>query len=122
MSARHHLKDYDRERAVGRLEAVSTCHHYSCGNGCIKECHLAIKEVKKFPVGGNALRKHAFKDRYVALVTKGNRNFISGQIAANLATITGTHVSARNISLRLNQAGLCAWKTARCIPLQSRHL
>ncbi|GFY14160.1 uncharacterized protein TNCV_3613491 [Trichonephila clavipes] len=52
------------------------------------------------------------EDHYVA---KRYRNFTPGQIAANLATATGTHASARTISRRLNQVGLYVWKPIRCI-------
>ncbi|GFW70350.1 hypothetical protein TNCV_4914701 [Trichonephila clavipes] len=55
-----------------------------------------ISLLKKIAEGGNALRSHAesrgrnttlLKDHYVALVTKRNRNFTPGRIAANLATM-----------------------------------
>ncbi|GFW39447.1 hypothetical protein TNCV_1834301 [Trichonephila clavipes] len=52
---------------------------------------------------------------------KRNRNFTPYQIAANLATVTGMHVSARTISQRLNQVGLHEQKPVPCISLQPRH-
>ncbi|GFV48491.1 hypothetical protein TNCV_2395561 [Trichonephila clavipes] len=70
-----------------------------------------ILRLKKATEGGNALRKHAgsrgrnitpLEDRYVALVAKRNRNFTPIQIAANLATATHSHVSAKTISRGLN--------------------
>ncbi|GFU61836.1 hypothetical protein TNCV_4564811 [Trichonephila clavipes] len=61
------------------------------------------------------------EDRYVAPVVKRNRNFTLGHIAANLATATGTHVSARTISQQLNQVGLYLRKNVRSTPLQPRH-
>ncbi|GFX83571.1 hypothetical protein TNCV_325201 [Trichonephila clavipes] len=54
-------------------------------------------------------------------MAKKNRNFTPGWIAANLTAATGTHVSARTISRRLNQVGLFAREPLRCIPLQPRH-
>ncbi|GFX89106.1 hypothetical protein TNCV_2854051 [Trichonephila clavipes] len=55
------------------------------------------------------------KDRYVALVGKRNRNFTPVQIATNLATAFGTHVS------RLHQVDLYPRKSVEFIPLQPRH-
>lgn len=127
MSARHHLSAYDRGRAVGRLEAGQSVTTVAAAMGVSKS---VISRLKKAAEGGNALRKHAggrgrnttpSEDRYVALVAKRHRNFTPRQIAANLATATGTHVSARTISRRLNQVGLYARKPVRCIPLQPRH-
>ncbi|GFV29507.1 hypothetical protein TNCV_2728881 [Trichonephila clavipes] len=89
--------------------------------------YCVISRLKKASEGGKALQKPAggcgrnakpLEDRYVALVAKRNINFTPGQIAANLAT--DTHISARAISLRLNQVGLYARKLVRCIPLQLR--
>ncbi|GFT13623.1 hypothetical protein TNCV_3830961 [Trichonephila clavipes] len=86
--------------------------------------------LKKVAESRNALRKHdgnrcrnitPLADHYVAFVAKRKRNFIPVQIAENIATATSTHVSARTISQRLNQVGLCAWKLIRCIPRQPRH-
>ncbi|GFW42720.1 transposable element Tcb1 transposase [Trichonephila clavipes] len=62
-----------------------------------------------------------WEDRYVALVPKMNRKFTPDQIPVNLATATGTHVSARTISQRINHVGLYARKPIRCIPLQPRY-
>ncbi|GFU52825.1 DUF5641 domain-containing protein [Trichonephila clavipes] len=50
------------------------------------------------------------EDRYVALKAKKNRNFTPDQIAANLVIATSTHVSARPISRRLKEVGLCTRK------------
>ncbi|GFX35484.1 hypothetical protein TNCV_102911 [Trichonephila clavipes] len=81
----------------------------------------AISRLRKH-AGGRGKSTTPSEDRYVALVGKRNRRFNPGQIAANLATATGTRVSARTISRRLNQVGLYAQKPVLCIPLQPRHL
>ncbi|GFW11356.1 hypothetical protein TNCV_3808761 [Trichonephila clavipes] len=88
MSARHHLSDYDRGRAVGRLKAIQSVTSVAAA---------------------------------MVLVAKRNRNFTPGRIASSLETATGTQVSARTISRRLNQVGLFVRKPVRCIPLQRRH-
>ena len=67
----------------------------------------AISRLKKTAKGGNAMRKHAGghgrkitsqEDRYVSLVEKRNKKITPSEIAAELATVTGTHISARTIS------------------------
>ncbi|GFS60777.1 hypothetical protein TNCV_2001751 [Trichonephila clavipes] len=72
---------------------------------CVSKSVISL--LKKAADDGNALRKYArgygrsvkpLEDRFVALVAKSNRNFTPGLIAANLATATGMHVSARTIS------------------------
>ena len=92
-----------------------------------QKVYLPIKKAAKIR---SALQKHASgcrriitlqEDRYVFLKAKRNRNATLTQIAADFATASGTHVSARNISLRLNQVCLCAQKSVRCIPLQLRY-
>lgn len=127
MSARHHLSAYDRGRAVGRLEAGQSVTTVARVMGVAKS---VISRLKKAAEGGNAMRKHAGgrgrnttpqEDRYVSLVAKRNRHLTPSQIAADLATATGTNVSARTISRRLNQVGLYARKPVQCIPLQPRH-
>ncbi|XP_055927987.1 uncharacterized protein LOC129959189 [Argiope bruennichi] len=127
MSERYHLSAFNRGRIVGRLEAGQCVTIVAAAMDVSKS---VISRLKKASKGGNALQKHAggrgrnttpLEDRYVALVVKRNRNLTSGQIAANLATATGTHFSARTISWRLNLVGLYARKPVRCIPLQPRH-
>lgn len=127
MSARHHLSDYDRGRAVGRLEAGQSVTTVATAMEVSKS---VISRLNKAAEGGNALRKHAGgrgrnttpqEDRFVSLVAKRNRNATPSQIAADLAAATGTHVSARTISRRLNAVGLYARKPVRCITLQPRH-
>ncbi|KAF8785899.1 hypothetical protein HNY73_011391 [Argiope bruennichi] len=118
MSARYHLSAYDCGRAIGRLEAGQSVTTVAAAMGVSKS---VASRIKKAAEGRNALQKHAggrggnttlLEDRYVALMSKRNRNLTPGQIAANLATATGTHVSARIISLRLNQVGLAVWKSS----------
>ncbi|GFW68329.1 hypothetical protein TNCV_2263191 [Trichonephila clavipes] len=90
-----------------------------------KPFRSVISRFKKVAEGGNALRSHAegqsryttpLEDRYVALGAKWNRNFTPGRIAANLATATGMHVSARTISRQLNQDALGRCVAQRTIP------
>ncbi|GFW81823.1 hypothetical protein TNCV_2884971 [Trichonephila clavipes] len=47
MSARHHLRDYDRGRAVARLEASKSVTTIAAAMSESKECHLAIKEGRR---------------------------------------------------------------------------
>ena len=65
--------------------------------------------------GGNAIQKHAGdcyrittpqEDRYVFLMALRNRNVTASQVAADIAIATGTRISDRTISRRLNQVGL----------------
>ncbi|GFX28805.1 hypothetical protein TNCV_4250441 [Trichonephila clavipes] len=83
-----------------------------------------ISRLKKVTDGENALRNDAkgqgrnaipLEDRYVAFIAERKRNFTPSRIAASLATTTGTHVSARPISRRVNQFGLYARNTVHCI-------
>ncbi|GFX09368.1 hypothetical protein TNCV_1887811 [Trichonephila clavipes] len=99
-----HLKDYDRGRAVGRLEAGQNITIIAAAMSVSKS---VISKLKKVAEGGNTLQKHAgrcsrnntpLEEHYVSLVTKRDRNFTPGQVAANLITVTGTNVSARTIS------------------------
>ncbi|GFT62099.1 hypothetical protein TNCV_3812561 [Trichonephila clavipes] len=108
MSARHHLKDYDRGRAVGSLEAGQSVTTVVTAMG---ESKSVISRLKKVAGGVIALRNNAedqgrsntpLEGRYTALVEKRNINFSPGWIATNLETATGTHVSARTISRRIN--------------------
>ena len=96
----------------------------------MKVSKTVISRLKKAAESGNAMRKHdggrgrkttPQQDRCVSLVAKRNRNLTPSQIAADLATATGTRVSARTISRRLNQDGLYARKLVKCIPLQPRY-
>ncbi|GFW27055.1 hypothetical protein TNCV_92811 [Trichonephila clavipes] len=84
MSARHHLSDYDRGRAVGRLEADQSVTTVAAAMGISKS---VVSLLKKAAEGGNTFEKHAggrgrnntpLEDRYVALAAKRNRNFTPG--------------------------------------------
>ncbi|KAF8794782.1 hypothetical protein HNY73_002717 [Argiope bruennichi] len=84
MSERHHLSAYDRERAVGRLEAGQSVTTVAAAMGVSMNI---ISRLKKAAEGGNALKRHdkgrgrnttPLEDRYVALVAKGNRNLTLG--------------------------------------------
>ncbi|GFW30041.1 hypothetical protein TNCV_1593591 [Trichonephila clavipes] len=74
MSERHRLRDYDRERAVRRLEIVQSVTTVASAMGVSKS---VISRLKKATEGGNALRKHAggrgrnitpLEDHYVAFM------------------------------------------------------
>ncbi|KAF8785640.1 hypothetical protein HNY73_011155 [Argiope bruennichi] len=101
MPERHHLRVYDRGRAVGQLEVSQSVTTAAAAMAVSKSI---ISRLKKAVEGGNALQKHAgdrgrnttpLEDRYIALVAKRNRNLTPGQIAANLATVT-ERVQAHN--------------------------
>ncbi|GFX41610.1 hypothetical protein TNCV_3110061 [Trichonephila clavipes] len=108
MSARHHLSDCYRIRVVERLETDQNVTTVAAENQ--KSCFQNHAE-------GQGRKIVTLEDRHVALVAKRNRNFSPGRIASNLATVTGTHVSARVISRRLNQVGLLERKPFCCILL-----
>ncbi|KAF8791716.1 hypothetical protein HNY73_003408 [Argiope bruennichi] len=93
MSAKHHLSAYDRRRAVGRLEAGQSVTTVAAAKGVISR----LKKWKCFVKAcrGRGMNITSLEDRYIALVAKKYRNLTPGRIAANLATATGTHVSAR---------------------------
>ncbi|GFU99927.1 hypothetical protein TNCV_1257761 [Trichonephila clavipes] len=100
--------EFDRRRSVGRLEAGQSVISVAAAMGVSKS---VIWLLEKATEGANALQKHAegrgrnttpLEDHYVALVTKKNRSFSPSQIAANLVTAIGIHVSAKAISRRLN--------------------
>ena len=55
------------------------------------------------------------ENRRVSLLAERTRNTTPSRIAADLAIATGTHDSARTISIRLNQVCLYARKPVRCI-------
>ena len=104
MFARHHLSARGRAvELVGGGQIVTTV---VTATGASKS---VISRFKITADGGNALQTHAGgrrrivtpqEDRYVSLVVKRNRNGTPNQIAAHLAIIIGTHISARTISLR----------------------
>ncbi|GFU58128.1 hypothetical protein TNCV_696421 [Trichonephila clavipes] len=98
MLARHHLRECDPRRAVAFADQSVTT--VAAAMGVSKSIFSLLKKATE---GGNALRKHGggrgrstthLENHYVALVAKRNRNFTPGRMAANLATATGTHVSA----------------------------
>ncbi|GFU94688.1 uncharacterized protein TNCV_901391 [Trichonephila clavipes] len=127
MSARHHLNDYDRGKAVGRLKVGQSVLIVA---SAMSVSNSVISRLKSVAEGGNALQKQArgrgmnttpLKGRYATFEAKRSKSFTLGQIVANLTTNTGTHVSARTISRRLNKFGLFKRKLVPCIPLQPRH-
>ena len=90
----------------------------------------SILRLKKAVEGGNAMqqlaggRRRIFtsqEDWDVSEVVKRNRNATPSQIPADLAIATGTHISARTISLPINQVGLHERKPVQCISLQPRY-
>ncbi|GFW41625.1 hypothetical protein TNCV_4035401 [Trichonephila clavipes] len=99
MSARHFMSDYDYGGVVERLEAGQSVTTVAAAMGVSKS---VISPFKK------------------STWQKGTDS-TPGRIAANLATATGTHISARTISRWLNQVGLYAWKPVCCTLLQPRH-
>ncbi|GFS97257.1 hypothetical protein TNCV_1824281 [Trichonephila clavipes] len=70
MSARHRLSDYDRERAVKRLEAGQSVTTVTAAMGVSKSI---ISRLKKVAEGGNALRNHAEADPSEAICDRSPR-------------------------------------------------
>lgn len=127
MSVRHHLSDFDRGRAIGRLEEGATVTKVAAAMGVSKS---VISRLKKSFESGNALRKHAggrarkttpAEDKYLTVTAKRNRRSTPRQLAVDLACSTGTQVSARTVSRRLNMVGLYARKPVVCLPLKTCH-
>ncbi|GFV70369.1 hypothetical protein TNCV_4797881 [Trichonephila clavipes] len=105
MSARHHLSDYDRRRAVGRLEIGRSVPTVAAANGV---SNSIISVLKKATDGGNASQKHAgghsrnttpLEDRYVALVAKRNRNLTSGYIVQICNRYRYVYFSKKNLTM-----------------------
>ncbi|GFV78893.1 hypothetical protein TNCV_4079931 [Trichonephila clavipes] len=104
MPVGHHLSDDERGRAVGSLEAGQSVTTVAVAMGVSKSVISRLRKLLKVEklyeslLGVVVGTPHLLEDLYVVLVPIRNRNLIPGQIAANLATTIGTHVSARAIS------------------------
>ncbi|GBM11377.1 hypothetical protein AVEN_13597-1 [Araneus ventricosus] len=128
MTARHHLPEELRWRAIGRREAGQI--QTEVGRWINLSPSVVHRLSQQFLTTNSASRRFSqgrptattsADDRYLSLCARRNRTATPTQLRSSLDAATGWLVSTSIVRRRLHEGDLYARQPAICVPLASRH-
>ncbi|GFU15933.1 transposable element Tcb2 transposase [Trichonephila clavipes] len=123
------MEDFERWRAVGRIEAGQSITdvalffgvHHSVISRLWKQFQTTQTVVRR-PVGGHPRVTTPAEDRYIAIIAKWNRRATTTRVTSIVTASIGKAISTATVRRRLYMNGLYARVPRVCVPLsvQSR--